>query len=73
MIYGIAAILAVMAACVLFGYSLRGIIESIKKNVAPQDEEEPDCNTCKYDELKPKEEPCKTCLTEDVSMWEAKG
>lgn len=72
MIYAIMAILAVMAACVLFGYSLRGIVESIGKTIAPQDSSDPDCDTCKYEALKRKEEPCRTCLEDDVSMWEAR-
>lgn len=72
MIYGVIAIFALMAACIVFGYSLRGIVNGINQSIAPQEDTEPDCNTCKYDKVKPKEEPCRTCLTQDVSMWEAK-
>ena len=28
------------------------------------------CDTCKYEYTKPTEEPCFSCLEDDVDMWE---
>ena len=71
MIYALLAILAVMVACVAFGYVLRGLVNSMLQQDPPE-ELEPDCKTCQHEKLNQYEEPCKTCLTSDVSMWEAK-
>lgn len=71
MIYALLAIMAVMAACIAFGYTLRGVMDRIMQP-EPKEEPEPDCKTCRHESKKPSDEPCKTCLTKDVSMWEAK-
>lgn len=74
MIYSIVAIMAVMAASCLFGYTMHGVIDRAHNNlVEEEDQAGHDCNTCRYGETKSKEEPCFTCLTQDVDMWEAKG
>lgn len=74
MIVSLLAIGAVMAAACLFGYAMHGVIQSSKfVTDVPEEPDSHDCNTCVYDgTTKPNEEPCYTCLTQDVDMWEAK-
>lgn len=79
------SIAAVMVLSCAFGYVLRGIVEKGRKNdsewfyngsEADHDRWEDDpvptntCDTCKYENTKPTEEPCLSCLEDDVDRWE---
>ena len=68
-----AAIAALMAVCVAFGYTLRVVLDkAIEDRTGAQ--EEPDrhsCDTCKYEAVSPTKEPCVDCGDDDLDRWEA--
>lgn len=68
------SITAVMALGWAFGVVCdRTFIRWAESHSEPQDD--PDivrytCDTCRYENTKPTEEPCLSCLEDDVDRWE---
>ena len=63
------AISLVMAASAAFGWAMHKVISEKKEDP----EEVPDkhtCDNCKYYNVKPTEEPCFDCVTDDIDRWE---
>lgn len=74
MIYALLAIAIVMVFSCLFGFCLHVFISKASRSFSDPDESDGhSCNTCRYEKVKPSDEPCCDCVTDDVDMWEAKN
>lgn len=58
-----------MIPCVAFGWLL-GKLTMHHEEDTPVEQERHACDTCKFEYTKPTEEPCLSCLEDDVDMWE---
>lgn len=58
-----------MIPCVAFGWLL-GKLTTHHEEETPVEQERHACDTCKYENTKPTEEPCLSCLEDDVDRWE---
>ena len=68
------AIFAVMVASCGFGYFMHGLLTEAKQSHTepPGEPDSRSCETCRYEKVKPSEDPCFECSVGDIDRWEAK-
>lgn len=68
-VQAVVALFLFMIACVAFGWALGRISRKFDFK-EPEEKESHACDTCKYDHVKPQDEPCRSCLVDDIDRWE---
>lgn len=61
------ALLLLFLAGIMFGAMLSNM-PAVK--VDEPEQERHGCDTCKYENVRPEDEPCRECLVDDVDRWE---